>query len=427
MAARRRFRWTFLVLGVLAIALALFAIFHKKKAPPPPPPRVPVNVAQVIVQDVPVSINALGAAQAWYSDTIVAQVSGLILRTPFKEGDHVRAGQLLAQVDPAPYQAALTQTQGSLRRDEALLAEAKMDLARYQVLAAQNSIARQTYEDQQAVVKQDEGIVQLDQGAVAAAQVNLARCRITSPISGRVGVRLVDPGNLVGSGTSTSSTNGAASTASTTAGSTAGGTSSAAGTTGSITGGTTGGSGIAVVNQLQPIAITFTVPQQDFANLMQVTNGLRKALSTQAFTQETNQPLGSGELQIADNKVDPGTGTVQLKAKFPNADERIWPGQYVDVKLTLQTLPHVPSVPASAINQGPQGPYVYVVQNGKAVLRPVKILTTQGAVAVVQSGLQPGETVVTDGQMTLRNGSQVHILPASKAPPASAAPTNPTS
>jgi membrane fusion protein, multidrug efflux system len=427
MAARRRFRWTFLVLGLVAVGLLLFAIFHTKKAAPPPPPQVPVNVAQVSEQDVPVSISALGAAQAWYSDTIVAQVSGLILRTPFKEGDHVRAGQLLAEIDPSPYRAALTTAQGALRRDQALLDQAKMDLARYQTLLAQNSIARQTAEDQAALVKQDEGVVLLDQGSVEAARVNLVRCRITSPISGRVGVRLVDPGNLVGSGTSTSSTNGSASTASPTAGSTAGGASSAAGSAGSVTGGTSGGSGIAVVNQLQPIAITFTVPQQDFATLMQVSNGLRKTLSAQAFTQETNQLLATGDLQIADNKVDPSTGTVQLKAKFPNADEKIWPGQYVDVKLTLQTLPHVPSVPASAINQGPQGPYVYVVQNGKAVLRYVKVLTTQGAVAVVQSGLQVGETVVTDGQMTLRNGSLLRILPANKTPPASANSTNPAS
>ena len=424
MAARRRFRWIFIVLGLLAVGLVLFAVFHKKKAPPPAPPQVPVNVAQVTEQDVPVSVTALGAAQAWRSDTIVAQVSGIILRTPFKEGDNVRAGQVLAEIDPAPYQAALTQAEGSLRRDEALLAQAKMDLARYQVLLAQNSIARQIAEDQAALVKQDEGVVLLDQGTVAAARVNLQRCRITSPIPGRIGVRLVDPGNLVGAGSTSNSTNGSASTASTTAGSTAGGASNQAGTSGSVTGGTTGSGGIAVVNQIEPIAITFTVPQQDFANLVRVSNGFRRPLPTQAFTQETNESLGSGQVQIADNKVDPGTGTVQLKAQFANADQRIWPGQYVNVKLTLQTLKHVPAIPAPAVNQGPQGPYVYVVQNGKAVLRYVKVLTTQENVAVIQSGLQVGETVVTDGQMTLRNGSPVRMPPAHNAPP-SAGSANP--
>jgi multidrug efflux system membrane fusion protein len=425
MAARRRFTWILLVLTLLAVVLVLFFLFHKKKAPPAKPPQVSVNVATVAFQDVPVSLSALGAAQAWRSDTIVAQVSGIILRTPFTEGQAVHAGQILAEIDPAPYKAALTQVQGSLKRDQALLEEAKMDLARYQVLAAQNSIARQTAEDQAAVVKQDEGVVMVDEGAVAAARVNLERCRITSPISGRIGVRLVDPGNLVGSGASSNSTNGSASTTSSSSGATTGAASSGAGSSGSVTGGTTGSSGIAVVNQITPIAITFSVAQQDFANLLRVSDGFRKPLATQAFTQETNAPIGSGELQIADNKVDPSTGTVQLKARFENAAEKIWPGQYVDVKLTLQSLRHVATIPATAVNHGPQGAYVYVVVGGKAQMRPVKVATTQGTVAVIQSGLQAGETVVTDGQMTLKNGSLVRVLPQGKAPPDSAAPTSP--
>jgi multidrug efflux system membrane fusion protein len=421
MAARRRFRWTFLVLGLVAVALALFAIFHKKKAPPPPRPQVPVTVAQAVAQDVPVSISELGAAQAWRSDTIVAQVSGIILKTPFKEGDRVRAGQVLAQIDPSPYRAALTQAEGALRRDQALLAEAKVDLARYQTLAAQNSIARQTYEDQQGVVKQDEGVVLLDQGSVDAARVNLNRCTITSPISGRVGVRLVDPGNLVGSGAASTSTNGSGATASSTSGATAGAASSAAGTAGSITGGVTGSSGIVVVNEISPIAVTFTVPQAEFERLMKLSDGFRKPLVTQAFSQETNTLLATGELQIADNKVDPSTGTVELKARFENADERLWPGQYLNVVLTLQTLQHAITVPAVAINQGPSGPYVYLVVGGKAVLRPVKVQSTQGATAIIASGVSLGETVVTDGEMTLKNGTPVRIV-RSAAASASASP-----
>jgi multidrug efflux system membrane fusion protein len=416
MAARRRFRWIFLVLGLVAVGLVLFALFHKKKAAKPPPPAVPVTVVQAAAQDVPVSISALGAAQAWRSDTIVAQVSGLILRTPFKEGDHVRAGQILAQIDPSPYQAALLQAQGALRRDQALLAEAKMDLARYQVLAAQNSIARQTYEDQQAIVKQDEGVVLLDQGAVDAAKVNVSRCTITAPIAGRVGVRLVDPGNLVGSGAATTSTNGSGATASTASGATAGAASGAAGTAGSVTGGVTGSSGIVVVNEISPIAVTFTVPQYDFQRLMQLSDGFRKPLSTQAFSQEDNTPLGTGELEIADNKVDPSTATIQLKARFPNAGEKLWPGQYVNVVLTLQTLQHATTVPAVAVNQGPNGPYVFVVVGGKAQLRPVKVQSTQGKTAIIASGVNVGETVVTDGEMTLKNGSSVRIVAPTQAP-----------
>jgi multidrug efflux system membrane fusion protein len=426
MAARRRFRWIFVVLALVAVALVMFTLLHKKKAPPAKPPQVSVNVAKVTVQDVPVSITALGAAQAWRSDTIVAQVSGVILKTPFIEGQSVRAGQVLAVIDPAPYQAALTQAQGSLKRDQALLEEAKMDLARYQTLAAQNSIAKQTAEDQAAVVKQDEGVVLVDQGAVAAARVNVDRCRITSPIAGRIGVRLVDPGNVVGSGATSNSTNGSASTTSSASGSTTGAASGGAGSAGSVTGGTTGSSGIAVVNQITPIAITFTVPQSQFAELVQVSNGFRTPLKTQAYTQETNALIGSGEVQIADNKVDPSTGTVELKAKFENADQRIWPGQFVSVTLTLRTLQHVPTVPAAAVNHGPQGAYVYVAQGGKAQMRPVKIAATQGAFAVIASGLKVGETVVTDGQMTLKNGSQIRILPQGKAPPAAANPSSPS-
>jgi multidrug efflux system membrane fusion protein len=423
MAARRRFRWLYVVLAVLAVVIVLFFLLQKPKKPAPKPPPVPVNTAVVTAQDVPVSVSALGAAQAWRSDTIVAQVSGIILKMPFKEGDTVRAGQLLAEIDPAPYQAALTQAQGSLRRDQALLEEAKMDFARYQVLAAQNSIARQTVEDQGAVVKQDEGVVQLDEGAVAAARINLQHCRITSPISGRIGVRLVDPGNLVGSGASANSTNGSSASS---GASTTGGASSAAGASGSVTGGTTGSSGIAVVNQLQPIAVTFTVAQQDFANLLQASNGFRKPLETQAYTQDTGQLIETGALQIADNKVDPSTGTVQLKAQFANGGERLWPGEFVNVKLTLQTLQNVPTVPAGAVNQGPQGAYVYVVVGGKAQLRLVKVTTTQNGFAVIQSGLEVGETVVTDGQMTLKNGSQVRVLARGKAPASSATRTTPS-
>jgi multidrug efflux system membrane fusion protein len=187
MAARRRFRWVLVALGALAIALVLFVVLHRKPAPPPKPPAVPVVVARVSVQDVPVSITAIGVAQAWRSDIILAQVSGKLLSVPFREGADVRAGELLAQVDPAPYRAALMQAQGALKRDQALLAAARVDLARYRTLAAQDSIARQTLDTQAALVKQDEGIVLADEGAVAAAQTNLRFTRIVAPISGRAG------------------------------------------------------------------------------------------------------------------------------------------------------------------------------------------------------------------------------------------------
>lgn len=405
MAARRRFHWVFVALGGLAVVLVLWVVFHKKPAKPQRPPAVPVTVARVTVQDVPVSITAIGAAQAWRSDIILAQVSGKLLSVPFREGGEVKAGELLAQVDPAPYRAALMQAQGALRRDQALLAEARVDLARYQTLATQDSIARQTLDTQAALVKQDEGIVLTDQGAVAAAATNLRFTRIVAPISGRAGVRMVDPGNIV---------NGGAATAlpSTTVSGGASGISNANSAASTA-------SGIVTINQIEPIAVTFTVPQGDFQRLSDVSGGFRRPLATEALSQDTGAVLGTGTLSIADNKVDPATGTVELKARFENNDHHLWPGQFVNVRLTLQTLSHVVTIPGGAVNQGPNGPFAYVVaSDGRAVMRPLKVALTQGPVTVIASGVQPGETVVVDGQMTLKPGSRVRLRPS---PPAVAA------
>ena len=373
MAAPRRPRWVFILLGVVVVGLVLWALFGHKGAKPRTMPAVPVAVAKVTVEDVPATISALGTAQAWQGVTINAQVSGKLLYVA-TEGTEVGAGGLLAQIDSAAYRAALMQAQGVLARDRALLQGAKVNLARFQALAAQDSIARQQVDDQTALVKQDEGLVLADQGAVAAAQVNVNYCRIVSQIAGRVGVRLVDPGNIVSPSSAT---------------------------------------GIVSVNQITPIAVTFTVPQGDFQRLADVSNGFTRPLATEAFSQETGEDLGAGELTVADNHVDPSTGTVALKAKFPNAAKRLWPGQFVNVRLTLQTLSHVTTIPAAAVNQGPNGPFVYVVgTDNKVALRPVTVLTTQDTLAVIQSGLHAGETVVTDGQMSLKPGLAVNVRPS---------------
>ncbi len=403
MATRRRAHWAFWVLGLVALALVLCVIFGHPRPKEAPPKIVPVTAAVATAQDLPVSISALGAAQAWISDQIFAQVSGKLIRVNFAEGSKVRAGQLLAQVDPAPYQAALLQAEGALRRDQAILAGAQVDLARYAQLNAKDSIARQTYEDEVATVKQDEGVVELDQGAVNAAKVNLGWTRITSPISGRAGVRLVDPGNLVSASGSQSSVP-----------STVAATNASAATT---TGGA-GGSAIVTVNQSQPIAVTFTVPQGEFQQLVDLTSGFRNPLAVKAVSQETGAPLGDGELRIADNHVDPSTGTVQLKARFPNSDSKLWPGQFVNVELTLQTLKSAITVPSTAINRGPNGSYVFVVgADHKVSMRPAKVSWTQGNLSVVASGVSAGQTVVTDGQMTLKNGSLVRVVrPAGTGP-----------
>jgi multidrug efflux system membrane fusion protein len=399
--ARRRFRWGLIALGVVAIALVLWVVFHKPAAKPTKPPMIAVTTAKATLTDVPISITALGAVQAWRSDTIVAQVTGILRSVAFTEGTNVRAGQVLAQIDPAAYHAALVQAQGALARDQALLAEARVNLTRYKVLADQDSIARQTYEDQLGLVKQDEGVVLADKGAVDAAQVNLDRCRITSPISGRTGVRLIDPGNLVAASAATNS----ASSSST--GSSTGASSSSAASS---------SSGIVIVNQIEPIAVTFTVPQGDFQRLSDLSNGFRTPLVTEALSQETGASLGKGELSIADNRVDQTTGTVELKARFPNPGDHLWPGQFVNVRLTLQTLTGVVTIPAAAVNQGPNGAYAYVVgPDGKAKVQPLEVLATQGDTAVIKTGVKAGDTVVTDGQLTLKAGALVKARPA--APP----------
>ena len=395
MASRRRIRWQFMALGALAVLLVLWVVFHRPQKKPTPEHAVPVTVAHVSLQDIPISITALGAAQAWTSDAIFAQVSGKLLRVNFAEGSYVKAGQLLAEIDPAAYRAALTQTEGTLRRDQALLAGARADLARYQLLSKQDSIARQTSEDQAALVKQDEGTVQLDEGQVAAAKVNLGWTHITSPIAGRAGVRLIDPGNLVSAGGSTGSVQNTAASTNNTPAPGAGGS---------------GGTGIVIINQIEPIAVTFTVPQGEFQRLSDLSGAFRRPMAVTADSQDTGALLGSGELRIADNRIDPSTGTVELKARFPNVGERLWPGQFVNVRLILQTLHNATIIPATAVNRGPNGQYVFVVgANRKVAMRPVAVAWTQGATAVIKGGVQAGEIVVTDGQMVLKPGSLVRV------------------
>ena len=379
----------------MAVAIIAWVVLHPKHGKPPPPPKVSVTVAEVAVQDVPVYVDALGAAQAWKSDIIYAQVNGVLLSVA-AEGANVRAGQTLAQVDPSSYRAALTQAQGALQRDQALLADARLDLARYQTLETKNSIARQQVDTQAALVKQDEGIVLLDQGAVAAAQINLDRCRITSPISGRTGVRITDPGNLINAG--------------------AGNTSTAP--TSAVTGSPAGaGGGIIIVNQIEPIAVTFSIPQGQYQRLSELSDRFHKPLATEALSQDTGASLGWGKLSIADNRVDPATGTVEMKARFANTDERLLPGQFVNVRLTLQTLSKAVTAPSRAVNRGPNGPFVYVVgPDQKASMRPVKVALTQGTTAVIGSGLKAGETVVTDGQVALSAGALVRTSAPASSP-----------
>lgn len=386
-AAPRKARWAWISFAVLALTGSFWLLLRQRGPSPITPLPVSVSASRVVLSDVPVSIQAIGAAQAWQSVTIRAQVNGRLQRVPVQEGAEVKQGDLIAEIDPAPYQAMLMQAQGALKRDQAQLELARLDLSRYRQLEAQNSISAQQVDTEQALVRQLEGTVLIDQGAVASAQVNLAYCRITSPVTGRVGVRLVDPGNLVAA---------------------------------------TDAGGIIIINQLEPIAVTFSVPQADFQRLVAVSGFFQRALATQALSQDSGAPLGSGQLSIADNHVDPSSGTVQLKARFANAERKLWPGQFVNVRLTLNVLHSVLTIPKSAINRGPEFTYAYVIGADKRVtVRPITVELIQDSDAVIRAGLRAGESVVTDGQMSLKPGSLVSVRASEAA--GSAGVTGPTS
>lgn len=371
MEVRRR-PWGLAVVAIAVAGLcAWLALRHRGHTASPVTPSVTVSAATVRRADMPVAIEAIGAAQAWQSDTIHAQVTGRLLRVAVAEGTQVKTGELIAQIDPAPFRAALLQSRGALKRDQAQLTLARLELKRYRVLLTQDSIASQQVDEQQATVNELEGTVLTDQGAVDSARVNLDYCTITSPVSGWVGVRLVDPGNLVSPTDST---------------------------------------GIITVNQLEPIAVAFSVPEGDFQRLRDASNMFDRPLETQAYSQDTGASLGNGVLRIADNHVNAGTGSVELKARFANMDRKLWPGQFVNVRLTLSVLHNAVTIPNAAVNQGPGQPYAYVIGADHHVsVRPIKVTLVQDATAVIDSGLQPGEAVVTDGQMDLKPGSLVSV------------------
>lgn len=287
-----------------------------------------------------------------------------------REGAEVAEGALIAEIDPAPFRAALMQAQGALRRDQAQLELARLKLGRFRQLSSQNNIAGIDVDTQAALVSQFEGAVMQAEGAVAAAQVDLNHTRIVAPVAGRVGVRLVDAGNVVSGNDET---------------------------------------GIVTINQVSPIAVTFTLPQGEFERLSEVSERFSKPLLTRAYSQETGTLLDTGELVVVDNRVDPATATVQLKARFENAQHRLWPGQLLNVKLTLNTVQGALVLPTIAVNHGPNGPFAYVVEDDKAVLRPLELELRQDEVTLVKSGVAAGEAVVVEGQGSLRPGARVAV------------------
>jgi len=330
----------------------------------------PVGVAHAARSDVRVTLDALGTVTPLATVTVKPQVSGILDTINFREGQLVKAGDELARIDPRPYQAALDQAKGQLARDQAQLANAHTDLKRYQALSAQNAIAGQTLATQQALVRTDEGTVKADAAAVEAAAVNLGYCRITSPVAGRVGLRQVDVGNLMQPGVTTA---------------------------------------IVVVTELQPISVLFTLPEDDIDAVMQRLQSGAK-LVVDVYDRNQTAKLASGTLATADNQVDPTTGTVKLRALFDNADGRLFPQEFVNVRLLVRTLPDQTTVPAAAVQRGAEGDFVYVVSRDHSVsVRPVSLGPIDGAMVDVSRGLRPGETIVVDGADRLKDGAKVSI------------------
>ena len=337
---------------------------------------IPVGVASVERRDMPVYLSGLGSVQAFNTVTVRTRVDGQLVEVRFREGQEVRKGDVLAVIDPRPFQVALNQAQASLFRDQANLKNAQLDLERYNSLYKQGVIAQQQYNTQQSTVGQLEGAVRADQAAVNNARLNLAYAHITAPIAGRVGLRLVDAGNMVHA---------------------------------------TDANGLLVITQLQPIAVVFTLPENE---LPIVARRMRSgALEVDAFTQDNRTKIATGKLLTIDNQIDPTTGTFKLKSVFDNRDRSLWPNQFVNSRLLLSVAKNALVVPAAAIQRGAQGTFVYVVKPGNTVdARTVRLALTEGALSAVDQGLNGNESVVTDGQDKLQPGSTVQPQQQRSAP-----------
>jgi len=362
-----------LTLAICAVLAGCSSQQAKSAKASGPPPAVPVGVATVQQSNFNVYLTGLGSVQAFNTVSLKTRIDGQIMQVNFQEGQDVKVGELLIVVDPRPYQVALQQSQANLQKDEAQLTNAKAQYARNKVLYEQGVIAKQDLDTLEASLGTYEGTIASDQAAIANAKLNLTYCYIKSPINGRIGLRQVDSGNYV----------------------------TAAGSTPML-----------VITQLHPIAVVFTLPEDQ---LQAVSQQMKQgALTVDAYSRDDRTKLGTGKLLTIDNQIDQTTGTAKLKGIFDNPESTLWPNQFVNVHLLLETRKDAITAPASAMQRGPDGTFAYVVDaNNTVQMRPVKVDLTQGSTVVAASGLQAGEKVVTDGQEKLQPGS--HVAPQAPA------------
>jgi len=328
-------------------------------------PVVPVTAGTVATEDVPVFLHGIGSAQAYNMVSIKSRVDGQIVKLDFKEGQEVKEGDLLLQIDPRPYQAALAQAEAVKQKDEAQLAGAQADLERYAQLVPSGHQTRQSYDQQKALVAQLQASIKADEAQIQTAKLNLGYTEIRSPIDGRLGARLVDKGNLVRA---------------------------------------TDNTVLVTISEVKPIFVSFTLPQDALDDVRE--HHQRTPLAVRAYSGDGKRQLAEGKLTMFDNAIDQATGTIRLKARFDNDNERLWPGEFVNVRVILSTRRGVATVPAQTVQNGPNGYYV-IKPDDTVERRVVEVVATQDGVAVVAKGLSPGEQVVVDGQYRLTNGARI--------------------
>lgn len=367
----RSSRWAIAGIVLAAIVAAAWLLLRPAPKPAPAAPATPVSAVAARQTDVDVYIDALGTVVPTRTVTVMTQVNGILSSVDFKEGQFVKQGQVIARIDSRALEAQLAQAQGNLDRDRAALANARLDLARYQKLIKTGSITQQTLDTQNATVREGAGTVEADAGLVRNLQVQVDYCTITSPVDGVVGLRQVDPGNYV--------------------------------TTASAT-------GIAVITQLQPATVVFSVPEDDLARVHAAMD--RGAVAVLAFDRDNKAQLAAGTLLALDNQVDTSTGTIKVKAEFPASGNALFPNQFVNVRMQASTLKNALVIPTAAIQHGSAGDFVFVVgADARAVLRNVKAGPAQGGdTAILDGSVAPGERVVTDGADKIDKGSLLRVV-----------------